>query len=569
MNKLLKGQLLLPLALSISIYACAPKASTTPPAPTAAPTAQAVTPIDPADLNIPGITDGETTEEETPTETPSTTATATPAPTESTAATPTPEPTPTPVPTVTCEAKVEGELTVAVGSERDLTGKISCTDSSSKDESNVTFSSANTDIATIDSETGVVKGIKKGTAKIIVYQTDDSTIKTEVTVTVTANCTISLSGNDTEDVAIGGSKQLSATVSCTGQSDTSSEINWTSSDPSIASISTSGSVSGYKQGTVTITAAYKSDTALTASKTIKVVDALGNEPRARIGEGKLFQPRGIDVRAGKIFVVDYDNGGTTFDSNLVAEGRIQIFDTSGNFVKEIMGAWLDSLPVDLTGIASDGSRIWVTNRIPFSQQAYNIYSFDYSGTGRLNGSLGLTGSAGTDFTDIAIDPSTSNLYVVSKGVRSIIKAPYDTSGVNKSAQEFYFAGANRSPAGVTVDNNGNVFYTDASTNPPIIRKLSTTKELLLEFNSKGKNGSGPDVSAIGDIAYDPRNGGMIYILATVTGSNVILRYDGQGNFVRSFGSGMTDPRNIAVDSEGTIFVTDFANNVVHQYGPGK
>jgi hypothetical protein len=44
MNKLLKGQLLLPLALSISIYACAPKASTTPPAPTAAPTAQAVTP---------------------------------------------------------------------------------------------------------------------------------------------------------------------------------------------------------------------------------------------------------------------------------------------------------------------------------------------------------------------------------------------------------------------------------------------------------------------------------------------------------------------------------------------
>jgi hypothetical protein len=470
---------------------------------------------------------------------------------------------------VTCEAKVEGELTVAVGSERDLTGKISCTDSSSKDESNVTFSSANTDIATIDSETGVVKGIKKGTAKIIVYQTDDSTIKTEVTVTVTANCTISLSGNDTEDVAIGGSKQLSATVSCTGQSDTSSEINWTSSDPSIASISTSGSVSGYKQGTVTITAAYKSDTALTASKTIKVVDALGNEPRARIGEGKLFQPRGIDVRAGKIFVVDYDNGGTTFDSNLVAEGRIQIFDTSGNFVKEIMGATFDSLPIDLTGIASDGSRIWVTNRIPYSQQNYSIYSFDMEGTGRLNGSLGLTGAAGTNFTDITIDPSTSNLYVASLGVRSVIKAPYDSNGVNKSAQELYFAGSNKSTGGVTVDDNGNLLYTDASSATPTIRKLSATKELLLEFNSKGKNGSGPSVSAIGDIAYDARNGGIIYVLATVSGSNVILRYDAQGNYIRSFGSGLGDPRNIAVDSEGAIFVTDFANNVVHQYGPGK
>ncbi|MFN4150436.1 MAG: hypothetical protein ACK4IX_05795, partial [Candidatus Sericytochromatia bacterium] len=247
----------------------------------------------------------------------------------------------------------------------------------------------------------------------------------------------------------------------------------------------------------------------------------------------------------------------------------QIFDTSGNYIKTIMGATLDSLPIDLTGIASDGSRIWVTNRIPYSQQNYSIYSFDMEGTGRLNGSLGLTGAAGTNFTDIAIDPSTSNVYVASLGVRSIIKAPYDSSGVNKSAQELYFAGSNKSPGGVTIDDNGNLLYTDASTSPPIIRKLSSTKEVLLEFNSKGKNGSGPSVSAIGDIAYDPRSGGMIYVLAKYNGNNIVLRYDGQGNYIRSFGSGLTDPRNIAVDSEGAIFVTDFANNVVHQYGPGK
>lgn len=466
---------------------------------------------------------------------------------------------------------------------------------------NIIWKSSNNNIVSVNN--GSITGINNGTATITAMAEGDSTkqsnisvivgnglidneiinpipiqtptptptsIPIQITPTPTPKiCTINLTGNSTEELAIGGSKQLSSIVSCTGQSDNSTDINWTSSDPSIASISTSGAVSGYKKGTVTITASYKNDTSITKSKTINVIDALGNETRSKIGEGKLYQPRGIDVRAGKIFVVDYDNGGTTNDTNLVAEGRIQIFDTSGNFLKEIMGASLDSLPIDLTGIASDGSRIWVTNRIPYSQQAYNIYSFDYNGTGKISGSLGLTGSSGTDFIDLAIDPTNSKLYVVSKGVRSIIKAPYDSSGVNKSAQELYFAGANRSPAGVTVDDNGNVLYTDASTNPPIIRKLSTTKELLLEFNSKGKNGSGPSVSAIGDIAYDPRNGGMIYVLATVSGSNVILRYDGQGNFVRSFGSGMTDPRNIAVDSEGTIFVTDFANNVVHQYGPGK
>jgi uncharacterized protein YjdB len=458
---------------------------------------------------------------------------------------------------------------------------------------NIIWKSSNNNIVSVNN--GSITGINNGTATITAMAEGDSTkqsnisvivgnglidneiinpiptptptsIPIQITPTPTPKiCTINLSGNSTEEVVIGGSKKLSATVSCTGQSDNSTDINWTSSDSSIASISTSGSVSGYKKGTVTITASYKNDTSITTSKTINIIDALGNETRAKIGEGKLFQPKGIDVRGGKIFVVDYDKGGT-FN---VTEGRIQIFDTSGNYIKTIMGEMLDNLPMDLTGIASDGSRIWVINKIPYSQQAYNIYSFDYNGTGRLNGSLGLTGSNGTYFTDIAIDPSTSNLYVASLGVRSIIKAPYDSSGVNKSAQEVYFAGANRSPAGVTVDDNGNVLYTDASTNPPIIRKLSATKELLLEFNSKGKNGTGPSVSTIGDIAYDPRNGGIIYVLAKYNGSNTILRYDGQGNYIRSFGSGLTDPRNIAVDSEGAIFVTDFANNVVHQYGPGK
>lgn len=585
MNKLLKGQLLLAMTLSIGIYACAPKAAVTP-TPSAVPTAQSVTPINPDDLNIPGITDEgtgeevteeETTEEETPTEEPSAStapsATATPAPTDTTSATATPSPTPTPVPTVTCEVKVEGDLTVAVGSERDLTGKIACTDSSSKDESNITFSSANTDIATVESDTGVVKGIKKGTAKIIAYQTSDTTIKTEVTVTVTANCTISLTGTD--QIYIGSSNNLLGKVSCTGQSD-NSEINWTTSDSSVATVSTSGSVSGLKEGTVTIEAIYKNDPSIKASKIItikKAPDARGNENLSNLGDKLLFQPRGIDVRNGNIYVADYDNGGTTFDFNLVDEGQIQILNTSGiRLIDPIQGSSGDSLPIEVTGIVSDSARVWVANRVPYAQAQYNIYSYTTSGSGRTNSRVGQ--SSGSIIKDLAIDPSVNTIYVADQFVKSVSRYKYDSSGklytpTDDGITALYFGGTNRIVEGLCLDDSGNIFFTDSSPTTPIVRKYSKTGVSLFDFNSTGKNGAGPVATKLGDIAFDGRNGGMIYVLAEVNGVKVILRYDWEGNFIRSFGSGtMQDPRYIAVGSDGTIYVTDYAKNVIVQFSAG-
>src|SRR5690606_30051155 len=158
----------------------------------------------------------------------------------------------------------------------------------------------------------------------------------------------------------------------------------------------------------------------------------------------------------------------------------------------------------LTGVATDGSRVWMTNRVPYSQSQNIIYSFNTDGSSRQNGRLGLTGAAGTDFKDIAIDPSTSTLYVSSGGVRSVIKVNYDSGGLKTESQQLYFAGQNLSPAGIAVDNNGNLLMVNQGSTHTVI-KFGKDGNKVLEFNSTGKNSSGP-VATMLDVAYDHNNG---------------------------------------------------------------
>jgi hypothetical protein len=614
-NKELKGYIILSLTFAVISSACASKPTTPATNATPAPLPKApISSINPADLNIPGITDDpapaapaeeapaeEGGEEEAPAEeggekpaetTPSTAASgaATPAPTATPAdgtATPTPTATPadgtaTPTPTatatptpapITCEAKIEGEFGLKIGEEKDLTGKITCSDGTSKDETNVKFTIADATIASINETTGVVKGLKAGTTKVYAENKTDSTMKTEISLTVNAVCSINFT--PPTSLFTDSSANLVATVSCTGSADTTSDTSWSTSDASIASISSSGSVTGLKEGSVTITATYSKDANVKTEKAItikKAPDAKGNDHRTDLAVGKLYQPRGIDVRNGRIYVADYDAGNGVFNN---AEGELQIFDTSGNQIRVIQGSTGDSLPYEVSGIVSDGARVWIANRIPYAQSANNVYSFTVDGTGRTNSRVGATGQNGSIVKDMAIDPSSGNIYVADQAVRSISRYTYTADGKlttpTSGAPALYFGGGNRIPEGVCVDDSGNVLFTDSSTTPPVIRKYSKSGQELTNFiiNSTGNNSAGPVATKLGDLAYDPRNGGMLYVLAAVNGSNVILRYDWQGNFVRKFGEGtMTDPRNIAIGSDGSIYVTDYAKNAIVNFAPG-
>ena len=114
----------------------------------------------------------------------------------------------------------------------------------------VTWTSSNTAVATVSS-TGLVKGIKNGTATITVKTADGgktATCKITVKVPVTG-----LKINTTAHTVLRGSSfQLTAWPQPTNASN--KNVTWTSSNTAVATVSSTGLVRGVKGGTATITA---------------------------------------------------------------------------------------------------------------------------------------------------------------------------------------------------------------------------------------------------------------------------------------------------------------------------
>lgn len=110
------------------------------------------------------------------------------------------------------------------------------------DEAEITWSTSDEDVATV-SRNGTVRGVGEGTATITAATEDAS-----ATCTVTVSAVTVTISPETASVERGETVQLSATASDDGT------ITWSSSDTSIATVSSTGLVTGVAEGTATITA---------------------------------------------------------------------------------------------------------------------------------------------------------------------------------------------------------------------------------------------------------------------------------------------------------------------------
>jgi uncharacterized protein YjdB len=119
----------------------------------------------------------------------------------------------------------------------------------------VTWKSANTGIVTVTD--GVVKGIGVGTAKVAVYvyNEDGNKVAASCTVTVTEPV-VPVTGialnTSSLTMAAGTTEQLTATVK--PNTATNQEVTWSSSDPSVATVDSTGKVTALTAGSTTITA---------------------------------------------------------------------------------------------------------------------------------------------------------------------------------------------------------------------------------------------------------------------------------------------------------------------------
>ncbi len=118
----------------------------------------------------------------------------------------------------------------------------------------VTWTSGNTGIATVDS-TGLVTGVKAGSTTVTASINSGAitaTCSVEVTETMVEMTGISVSPNPAE-VEEGKTAQLTATLAPSNQTENPT-VTWTSLNTSIATVDSTGLVTGVKEGSTTITA---------------------------------------------------------------------------------------------------------------------------------------------------------------------------------------------------------------------------------------------------------------------------------------------------------------------------
>jgi len=141
----------------------------------------------------------------------------------------------------------EVSITLNVDETKTLTATVLSEDADNKD---LTWSSSNTDVATID-EMGNVTAIAAGSCTITCCATDDSGVKAECQVTVIQLVTDITLSETSLSLSIGSSHTLAATIEPSTTSNPN--ITWSSNNTYVATVDQTGNVIGNAQGSCIIT----------------------------------------------------------------------------------------------------------------------------------------------------------------------------------------------------------------------------------------------------------------------------------------------------------------------------
>ncbi|MFR0558794.1 Ig-like domain-containing protein [Pseudoscardovia radai] len=160
---------------------------------------------------------------------------------------------PNPVQSVTLN---KDSLSVVEGGSDALAATVTPSDASNQ---KITWTSADPSIATVYASTGAVRGVKAGTTTVtatapsgasatatVKVTSKDAVAATSVTFTADSAVTLDQWGGATLTLTEGGSHKVGATVS--PENTTDKTLTWTSSNPTVASVSADGTVTGNMAG---------------------------------------------------------------------------------------------------------------------------------------------------------------------------------------------------------------------------------------------------------------------------------------------------------------------------------
>ncbi len=191
---------------------------------------------------------------------------------------------------VTAIALSDASASIWVGNTKTLTATVTPTTASN---TAITWYSSDKNVATISSK-GVITAKGKGTCTITCTAADGYGTKSTCEITVKQQITAIALSDETVSLWVGKTKTLTTTISPTTANNTA--IEWSSSDNSVATVSSKGVVTAKGKGTCTITCTAadgygtKSTCKVTVKQQVTSID-LGNETLTMIcGAEKVFTP---------------------------------------------------------------------------------------------------------------------------------------------------------------------------------------------------------------------------------------------------------------------------------------
>ena len=488
---------------------------------------------------------------------------------------------------------------LGIGANQQFEAMATYSDGSSSDiTSKVTWKSSNPEIANI-SLNGLVTGSAAGTTKITAFT--DGTTSSSVSLKVIALSSIAVVPNSPANIKVGLTQQFTATgtYSDGSMSDITTQVVWTSSNTSTATISATGLVTGLGGGTTNITATQSGITSSSVSLKVISLSSIGVTPAT---------PASLPINATLQFTATgtYSDSSTADISSLVNwtssnNGIVTISSTglarrvAGGTAKIVASlSGINSTAITLTipiittygvgtqpvAVCSDGTNIWVSNsgsnnvtKIRISDDSvlgtYNVVStasypigpqgicFDGKNIWVANDSSSnvnkINISDGTILGTYNVSPSTNpagpmgicfdgtNIWLDNYGNQTITKMrASDGSIVGVYTMASYSFG------GICFD--GSDIWV-ANTGSGSVSKLSTTDGTILGTYAVGLRPSG--------ICFDGTN-----IWVTNAGDNTVSKIrPSDGAILGTYAVG-TDPLGICFDGSNIWVTNTLSNNVI-------
>jgi len=297
----------------------------------------------------------------------------------------------------------------------------------------------------------------------------------------------------------------------------------------------------------------------------------------------------------------------TYSVAVDSSGNLYIADQDNNRIRKV--AYGTGI---ITTVASVNSPAGIT-----VDSNGNLYIADFgnncirkvaSGTGIIttvagNGTAGFSGDNGAATAAslnhpnaVAVD-SSDNLYIVDGGNRRIRKVDYVTGVISTVAGNGTqgFSGDNgtatsaslNNPYGVTIDNNGNLYFGDLNTSR--IRKVDSGTGIITTVAGNGTEAyagdNGPATSASFDYPRDVTvdSSGNLYIADYInnrirkvdSGTGIITTVAGNGTEAYAGDNGPATSASfdnlrggVTVDSTGNFYIADYNNNRIRKVASG-